>query len=67
MKMALSILIAIFLTWFFITYGGVRSVCVDGYLSQSYGRGACSHHGGVMYDWRDAMPADDRVLDFKPD
>lgn len=36
--------------WTFITYGGVRSICNDGSLSQSLGRGACSWHGGVKYD-----------------
>lgn len=63
MKMIASIVIAVVLTWFFLTYGGVRSVCHDGYLSQSYGRGACSWHGGVMYDWRDLMPASDVVIE----
>lgn len=56
------IIITSFLSWFFVVYGGVRSVCVDGYLSQSYGPGTCSHHGGVLYDWRDAMPADSSVI-----
>lgn len=45
-----------FITWLVISYGGVRSICNDGSLSQSEGRGACSHHGGVWVDYKDIIP-----------
>ena len=55
MKKWIFLLVGVFACWLVLTYGGVRSMCNDGYLSQSFEPGSCSWHGGVKYDVRDLM------------
>lgn len=49
MKLLIAVAFGLMIGSVVSEYSTVRTMCNDGSLSQSVGKGACSHHGGVKY------------------